>query len=470
LPAAAGDVVAIAPGGECDVYIATRDGTGMRGLWRARRGDANFTAAALDALPASGVRIATDRGFCLGHLRNGVPQALCYDWYGRPIAESLVGSLAPQRRAATGSLATVALDSGIPRCRWHRVRIDADLPTATSVEVRIATTEDASAQPHAADWNGPAAGTLDFLVDQPPGRFLHVRIALAGDGIATPTVRRIRLDFPRSTSLEFLPAVYRENAPAEDFTERFLAIFDAEIEKVDRAIERFPALLDAAGVPDEVLPWLGGFLDVVFEPAWDPARRRELLRALPRLYALRGTVAGLHQAIRVLFDTEPVIQELGPERAWGKLGANGTAVLRGTRLFGRSRARMRLGRSALGSAPLMSRGNPDRDPVGAGAYRFRVLVPPLAREARARLERLVEAQKPAHTQAAVRMGGSGFLLGAGTALGVDTALVPLPAPVLGRAGNVRLARASVLWTGRRGPRPAIVIGQPIVVGLHTVME
>ena len=33
--------------------------------------------------------------------------------------------------------------------------------------------------------------------------------------------------------------------------------------------------------------------------------------------------------------------------------------------------------------------------MGAGAYRFRVLVPPLAREARARLERLVEAQKPA---------------------------------------------------------------------------
>ena len=470
LPANVGDVEAITPGGGCEVFIVTLDGNGVRRLWRASRDDAAFAEAALDVLPFHGVSVATDRGFCFGRAQHGIAHTACYDWFGRVATEDAVGSAAPPRRAAKGGLATVALDSGIARCRWHRVRVDGDVPHGTAVAVRVATTEDPAAQPHAADWKGGPAGALDFLVDQPPGRYVHLQLELRGDGVATPVVRRIRIDFPRSTSLEYLPAIYRENPRSEDFTERFLAIFDAEIGKVDRAIERFPAMLDGQGVRDEVLPWLGGFLDVVFEPGWEAARRRRILRALPRLYALRGTAAGLRLAIRVIFDTDAAIQELGSERMWGKLGAQGTAALRGTRLFGRARARLRLGRSRLGAAPLMSRGNPDRDPLATGAFRFRVLVPPLAPEARARLERLVEAQKPAHTQASIRIGGSGFLLGSGSALGIDTALVPLAAPVLGRAGNVRLGRASVLWSGRRGPRPAVILGRPIVAGIHTVME
>jgi hypothetical protein len=45
--------------------------------------------------------------------------------------------------------------------------------------------------------------------------------------------------FPRSTSREFLPPVYRECRNAEDFTERFLSLFDAGIANQDRAIERY---------------------------------------------------------------------------------------------------------------------------------------------------------------------------------------------------------------------------------------
>ena len=102
-----------------------------------------------------------------------------------------------------------------------------------------------------------------------------MRLRLTGDGKATPVVRRIRLDFPRVTSLEFLPPVYREQPDAEDFTERFLSLFDASIAELDRAIERAPALLDADGVPDEVLPWLGSFLDVAFDRAWDAGTARD---------------------------------------------------------------------------------------------------------------------------------------------------------------------------------------------------
>jgi len=59
------------------------------------------------------------------------------------------------------------------------------------------------------DWQDGPAGSFDFLIDQPPGRYLFLRLRLVGCGAATPVVRQVRLDFPRVTSLELLPPVYR---------------------------------------------------------------------------------------------------------------------------------------------------------------------------------------------------------------------------------------------------------------------
>jgi hypothetical protein len=141
-------------------------------------------------------------------------------------------------------------------------------------------------------------------------------------------------------------------------------------------------------------------------------------------------------------------------------------------LFGKSRARFRLGSSALSRAPIRSFGNPDRDPLEANAYRFRVLMPAnglLGKNGKERLQQLIDRQKPAHTLASVRVGGGGWVLGTWSAVGVDTAFTPLPAPVLGAAGNIRLNRASVLWSGPRGSRAGMMVGSS-AVGLQTVSE
>jgi phage tail-like protein len=376
------------------------------------------------------------------------------------------------------------------------VRLDADVPSGTTLEIAVATGEPdengrgpqgdrnqevgweafSAGVPHHLDWRAAPAGSLDFLIDQPPGRFLYVRLRLTGNGQVSPVVRRVRLDFPRVTSLEFLPAVYRDNPEAEDFTERFLALFDAPISDLDRAIVRAPALLDSEGVPSEVLPWLGSFLDLGFDPAWTPGLRRKILRALPELYRRRGTIAGLTETIKVIFGVTPAIQELATERDWGSLSKRdqnqGNAAQLGmVRLFGKSRARFRLNTSALGQAPLRSYGKPDHDPLLAQAFRLRVLIPPLAvtsATARRSLEQLVISQKPAHTVATIRFGGDGFILGDRSSVGVDTIFGALPAPVLGAAGNIRLRRTSVLRHGRRGASSGIRLGETSIVGVQMV--
>jgi phage tail-like protein len=462
---ARGEILGFAVARDCAIWAALRTQDGSVRLYRAPHHSDRFAAATLARaqvdLPDSGVALATGDGFCLTHSGSGGPPIRrCYDWLGEPLEH-----LAPAAAAlfSSGSLVSRAIDSGIEGCRWHRVRVDADVPDGTGVRLSVAVGD--GAPPHVDDWQSAPGGALDFLIDQPPGRYAFLKLELAATQGVAPRVRRIRLDFPRASSFEDMPAVYRQTAEVENFGERFLSLFDASIEEIDRAIERHPALLDVRGVPDEALAWLGGFLDVAAEPWWGAERYRRVLRAAPALYRRRGTPEALARAVELIFGTRPAITEAAPRRAWAAVGRS--ARTRSVRLFGRGRSRMRLGISRLGSTPVRSIGNPDLDPLVADAQRFSVLVPAGTARHPGQLEslrRLVAAQAPAHVVGGVRVGGAGFVVGSWSAVGIDTALAPLPAPVVGSA---RLRRAAVLWPARGGSR-GIASDRDGLVGISTV--
>lgn len=495
LPAPAPGVVdRIAVGHDCAIWIVTRTAAGSLLLWRARRGDAQFVPATLADLttafaPTGLVAAEHALGFCIVDTgSDGMPVERCYSPDGECLDGDAIPHPSPAAHVRQGQLLTLPIDSGIPRCRWHRLQLDADVPIGSTLAVAVSSSEDAApasqgvsdpdwplpfpaGTPHPSDWQlvRPQDGA-DFLVQQPPGRFLSVRLRLTGNGAVTPRVRRVRLDLPRETSLELLPGVYRDSPEVEDFTERFLSLFDSSIADIDRAIERAPALLDAGGVPDQLLPWLGAFVDIVFDPAWNAGERRALLRAAPQLFRMRGTIAGLALAIQLTTGAAPVIQELALERAWGTVGRD--TQLGAVRLFSRASSRFQLGQSSLCHAPVKSFGNGDSDPLTALAYRFRVLLPPGPETEQTtpdRVRRIVESQKPAHTVASVRIGGTGFLVGIWSAVGIDTVFAAPPPPVLGADGNVRLSRASILAPSRLGCGGGARLGQASAVGVHTVV-
>jgi phage tail-like protein len=343
--------------------------------------------------------------------------------------------------------------------------VDADVPAGTAVTVAVVVSEDDRFTDE--DWQHAPPGVTDFLVDQPPGQHITVRVGLTGDTSTTPVLHRIRLDFPRSTSADLLPAAFRQDPAADDFTERFLSLFDASLAEIDRVVERYPALLDSTGVPDNALPWLAGLLGLSFEAGWDADVRRKLIAAAPDLYRRRGTPRALREAIRIVFGVTPVLDELAGDRHWAQVRASaGPAGARGlgsVRLFGRSSSRFRLGGSALGATPLRAFGDPDTDPLTEHAHRFRVLLPGGSVDEDA-LRRLVERQAPAHTRGTVRSGGTGFVVGTRSTVGVDTAFVPLPPPVL---GSVRLNHDGVLRPGPRGARRGVSVGVVSAVGVHT---
>ena len=477
-PALPGPVYRMAVDSEERVWLAVEeeplDGRKQVSLWFAVRDDAAFTRATFDdlqrAFEPNGIAVTNTRGFCFAALE--VACGPCFSWYGRELQTPLTAAAPSAQYVTQGQLLTLAIDSGIPRCRWLRVRWQGSVPAGTTISISVSTSDSrepeaqgvadgiwatfAAGRPHPGDWQR-VDNQRDFLIRQPEGRFLFLRIRMTGDGQQTPRIRRMRLDFPRQTSLDQMPLVFRDSAEAEDFSERFLALFDSFLDDVDEQIARMPALLDVDGVPDSVLPWLGSFLDIAMDPAWDATRRRRLLQAAPKLYRMRGTVDGMRAAIRLVFDVDPVIREAASERAWGALGAVGLAG--GVRLFGPSQWRFRLGRSRLGRAPLRSIGEVDLDPFSSVAYRFDVLLPlRLSATLRQRVQQLIEAQKPAHTVARLLESRGQFLLGGEVSVGVDTILAPFEPSVLGSGGNVRLGRATILSGARTADADALRLG------------
>ncbi len=486
----AGRILRLAHDRAGQLWLVMRTPAGALALWRQVDRSGTFVAADLPGLAqafrrtalsgSSVIGFAMQRGDALAHLAT-----FAWDWAGRPLSAALGGNagFAPaDRYARAGQLLTLAIDSGIDHCRWHRVRIEADIPPRTAIELAVASNDSASPAPqgviepawagfaagvpHPGDWQTIEAGALDALIQQPAGRYLFLRLRLTGDGQATPLVRRIRIDLPRATSADLLPSIYRQEPRSADFTERFLALFDAGLETIDQCIARMPAALDADAADPELLPWLGSILGIGFDPAWDLAARRRLLRAAPELYRRRGTPGGLAMALELVCgDGRPaggaVIEEHGLQRAWGAVAGPGAranaplARLGATRLFSRSQARLRLGTSRIGGAPVLGQGNPDEDPLETGAFRFTVTLPADAPLAAQSLVALVESQKPAHTLAHVTKGGTGgFLMTGGARLGIDTLLRQPPPSVLG-SGELRLGSNTIVGGG---VPPGFVLG------------
>lgn len=464
------------------LWIAVATATDSLHL-RKLRSDGVLTDGTLTELVGSGrptlLAATSDRVACLTVPRGDAePRTLCIDRCGRPTEPPE----APRRpeRYREGTAETILaspLDSEIPRCDWHRVRLDLEIPPRTGVTISLATVENPGEPIAPEDWqhvDDPAA-IADFLVVQPPGRYLHLRAQLRGDGISTPRIRRIRIDFPRSTSATRLPGIYREDPVSADFTERFVALFDAAIEDLDRVIARFPALLDPSSTPPEALPWIGTFLDIVLDPAWSEATRRAILREAPELYRRRGTPWALARAVELTTGIAPAIQELASSGTFARIarqrGDRGFK-LGETRLFGAARARMRLDASALGSAPLRSYGDPDRDHLAATGWRMLVQLPGggarSAPDALERLRRLVDTQKPAHVTAQIRIGGDLALVGVAAAVGIDTRLGGLPLPYLGR--NTHLRRRTVLARGRARGGARMAVGTAAAVAIQTVLS
>ncbi|HQF54066.1 MAG TPA: phage tail protein [Fibrobacteria bacterium] len=243
-------------------------------------------------------------------------------WYLSDGAWVPLVELRRRRHAPEAVVVSPRIDGGLPGTAWHRVMLDGQIPSGSSVVVsaRAADTEaDLESSPFREQpapvlrrsgseipWSGIATdagkgqGTWELLLQSIKGRFLELRLRLECDEMRTPSLHAVRVWNPRFSYVdEYLPPIYREDESSRDFLERFLANFEGMLTSMEDRIVGSTALFDVRTAPDSTLDWLAGWLGLALDPALDERRRRLLIRHAPTLFSYRGTPQGIILALRI---------------------------------------------------------------------------------------------------------------------------------------------------------------------------
>ena len=116
------------------------------------------------------------------------------------------------------------------------------------------------------------------------------------DGLATP--------FPLGG---LLPSVYAE----DEMAQRFTRALDDLLAPVISVLDCLPAYFDPAVAPADFVAWLGAWLGA--EVTGDESERtlRDIVGGAARAHRLRGTAAGVKEAVRLAFGVVPEVEESG---------------------------------------------------------------------------------------------------------------------------------------------------------------
>jgi phage tail-like protein len=422
----------------------------------------------------------------------------------------------------SGTYWSEPLDSEFYRCQWHRIVLRGQLPPKTAVVVSTYTSE--VEQPLTQIQGLPSdawqtnqtlsafAGEWEGLVFSGPGRYLWLRLDLAGNGAATPRIQSIRLEYPRISLRRYLPAVFAEDPGGTDFADRFLSIFDTTLRSVERKIDNQAAYFDPLSSPAvpgksakiDFLTWLASWVGVSLDRQLPVQQRRQILKQSGQFLCTRGTRLGLWKQLLLLLGMEPatvccphdhprktcvpkplnctpadascawqpppLILEHYQLRRWlflgeGRLGDD--AMLWGVSIVNRSQ----LGHNAqAGVSQLVTTPDPLHDPFLKYSHKFTVFVPAsfgASDRKRRGLINLLEAERPAHTQYQVEYVAPRLRVGFQSMIGLDSVIARYPSGF--RVGQ-RLGKESVLSGSPEQAGPSWAVGKSSRIGPGATLD
>jgi phage tail-like protein len=367
------------------------------------------------------------------------------------------------------------LDSGILYCQWHRLALKLDLPPKTVLEVFYYSSDDplvkdkidqvfsdptksTQEKAHSIDneigiWIGPEENPKDMLFRKKTGRYLWLKLALSTfDEKARPVVTEMRVYYPRTSYLRYLPAVYQEDPISSEFLERFLSIFETAFYGLETEISSVFKYFDPDTTPESFLTWLASWLNLGLEEDWPEDKKREFIRKASELYKLKGTPIGLQKLIKIYTGKTPLIIEyskIGKPVVLGghfRLGVNSLIIQAPVRGF-------RLGDdSILGRVALRDTVQLPEDTFLQIAHRFTIILDLTAEEFSVYekgLMRILDEEKPAHTIYNLRVMKE-MRVGIGTYVGIGTKVADYEPIRLGL--NAALGSNIVVMSGEQGGR------------------
>jgi phage tail-like protein len=395
-----------------------------------------------------------------------------------------------QSCAVSGSAMAGPYDAG-EKLEWFRATADAAVPRGTSIVLEVAQWQATAPPPGPTDW--VRADALDTLLAAllPPGpppaerRFLWLRATLSTLRPGTsPALHQLRAETPSEDYRDYLPEIYRRNDEPALFLFRLLSLVRTELGAIGGHINALPQLLSPDFAPASALPWLADWLGLELPRIATDPERRALIEKAVALYRKRGTPEGIRDFVEIYTGVRPSLVEAFEER--------GLWVLDVSSLLGFDTglpASDPVGvvvpdpddplqgaagccATTIGSAVVGQSGPLDVSEFGEPlfldtAHRFTVFVPAYrADEAalRAEVRRIIDAEKPAHTDYHLCLIEPDLRVGFQAQVGVDTIVGGPPPPL--RLGSALLGIEANLPAASGA---AVRVGQSASVGCTTVL-
>lgn len=202
------------------------------------------------------------------------------------------------------------IDSLNYNTRWHRMLIDYQIPDESNIHIELASSNSNSNEEEK-HYIKIENLNNDLFLPNLQGQYLFIKIYLIANQTYqdSPYIRSIKLIYPRSSYLEYLPAYYQEDKKSAVTVERFLSIFETVFSTLEKTRETTPSILDITETSKENLAWLSSWLGLTYDESWEERRWRTLMHEVPQLFDIRGTREGIERVIEIYSDMRPLIQE-----------------------------------------------------------------------------------------------------------------------------------------------------------------
>lgn len=233
-----------------------------------------------------------------------------------------------------------SFDSGNVETVWHRLRLDLESPQNTQVRIKIYANDSLEIDiPDGIDYGNsslmmldeyllnediPSATKLNVLneigaktFDNPSdlvlyeftGRYLWICIETISYSDEITKIKKLKLEFPRISFVDYLPQIYRGGTDKNTFLARFISIFQSIYVDFEDRIDRMPMMFDPQKVDSEFLEWLTDWFLIKNSYIWSEEKLRDLLRKCVTIYKKKGTKKALQQMIEMYIESTPIIVE-----------------------------------------------------------------------------------------------------------------------------------------------------------------
>ncbi|HXQ72151.1 MAG TPA: phage tail protein [Pyrinomonadaceae bacterium] len=310
-------------------------------------------------------------------------------------------------------------------------------------------------------WRPLPPDVTDGLMGWPTKSYIWVGAAFSGEGLSSPSVSQMSVEYDHQGYLGYLPAIYREDPLKREFLQDFLALYESFFDDNEQRIRSLNSLFDPKSAPGEFLSWLAGWLALDLDEHWTEEKKRTAIAQVFDLYSRRGTAEGLRAALRFFLGIEAQIEEPILYASWWALPADSdgenpafeNAMLGfNTTLAPEEAQGAVVGTTATYDESSLITVDEFGAPLFANlAHRFVVRVHRAQAggpERQQELQRIIDREKPAHTVSHLCLVQPGVRIGLQARLGIDSVLSgELP---LGRLGGSSLGEGLVLGGNQAG--------------------